>query len=184
MGKLSVSPADEEIHELDYNGSINNNNFVSVKQSSIFKSRIFITISKQLRENLLLIATVIGVVIGIGLAFILREYATLTNIEKSYFGFPGELFLRMLKFLILPLIGSSLITGIAGLGTAKAGKVAGRALLYYFATTVIAVIMGLVLVTTIQPGKNNKASETDDNFDDPLKGEKVTTQDTILDLIR
>ena len=106
------------------------------------------------------------------------------NIEKSYFGFPGELFLRMLKFLILPLIGSSLITGIAGLGTAKAGKVAGRALLYYFATTVIAVIMGLVLVTTIQPGKNNKASETDDNFDDPLKGEKVTTQDTILDLIR
>jgi Na+/H+-dicarboxylate symporter len=172
MGKMSISPAEE--------GEASNlNNLIAFnKRSAIFK-----TIKKQMRENLLLIATVIGVFIGIGLAFIIRPYG-LTKVERSYFGFPGELFLRMLKFLILPLIGSSLITGIAGLGTSKAGKVAGRALIYYFFTTVIAVIMGLVLVTTIQPGKNNKAGDNGEDFVDPLKGEKVTTVDTILDLIR
>jgi Na+/H+-dicarboxylate symporter len=53
-----------------------------------------------------------SVLVGIGLAFILRSYANLTNPEKLYFGFPGEIFLRMLKFLILPLITSSLISGI------------------------------------------------------------------------
>jgi Na+/H+-dicarboxylate symporter len=126
MGKVSISPAEYGVF-----------NEIAVKK----RSAIFIKIKKQMRENLLLIATVIGVFIGIGLAFIIRPYG-LTKVEKSYFGFPGELFLRMLKFLILPLIGSSLITGIAGLGTSKAGKVAGRALIYYFVTTVIAVIMG------------------------------------------
>ena len=89
----------------------------------------------------------------------------------------------MLKFLILPLLGSSLITGIAGLGTSKAGKVAVRALIYYFSTTVIAVVLGLVLVTSIKPGSRNSFNETQSDYD-PLKGEKVTTQDTILDLIR
>jgi solute carrier family 1 (high affinity glutamate transporter) protein 1 len=140
-------------------------------------------IKKQAKENVLLIATVLAVIFGIGLAFIIREYTNLTTVEKSYFGFPGELFLRMLKFLILPLVASSMITGIAGLGTSRAGKVAARALIYYFLTTISAVILGLVLVSTIKPGSRNSAS-IDPTAKDPLKGEKVTTQDTILDLIR
>lgn len=48
---------------------------------------------------------------GIGLGLVVREYATLSHLDKQYFGFPGEILMRMLKLIILPLIISSMITG-------------------------------------------------------------------------
>lgn len=140
------------------------------------------TIQKQLKENVLLILTVISVAIGIALGFILRIYTNMSPPEKSYFGFPGEVFLRILKFLILPLISSSLISGIAGLGTEKTGKIAARALIFYFCSTFSAVVLGLILVSTIRPGYLSKTKYQ--GAFDPLSTRKVNTADTILDLIR
>jgi len=42
-----------------------------------------------------------------------RDYTSLSQLEKQYFGFPGEVLMRMLKLVILPLIVSSMITGIS-----------------------------------------------------------------------
>lgn len=42
---------------------------------------------------------------------VVREYASLSHLHKQYFGFPGEILMRMLKLVILPLIISSMITG-------------------------------------------------------------------------
>lgn len=51
-----------------------------------------------------------GICLGIGV----REYANLSSLDKQYFGFPGEILMRMLKLVILPLIVSSMITGNLG----------------------------------------------------------------------
>lgn len=48
---------------------------------------------------------------GISLGVLVREYASLSHLHKQYFGFPGEILMRMLKLVILPLIISSMITG-------------------------------------------------------------------------
>lgn len=48
---------------------------------------------------------------GISLGVVVREYASLSQLHKQYFGFPGEILMRMLKLVILPLIISSMITG-------------------------------------------------------------------------
>lgn len=48
---------------------------------------------------------------GISLGVVVREYASLSHLHKQYFGFPGEILMRMLKLVILPLIISSMITG-------------------------------------------------------------------------
>jgi Na+/H+-dicarboxylate symporter len=103
-------------------------------------------LKKYLKNNLNLIFTISSVVIGILLGLILKRYTNLNSLQKQYFGFPGEIFLRMLKFIILPLVMSSLICGIAGLERQKASKIASRAFIYYFSTTVIAVVLGLILV--------------------------------------
>ncbi len=50
---------------------------------------------------------------GIALGVLVRDYTSLSQLEKQYFGFPGEILMRMLKLVILPLIVSSMITGIA-----------------------------------------------------------------------
>lgn len=52
---------------------------------------------------------------GISLGVVVREYASLSHLYKQYFGFPGEILMRMLKLVILPLIISSMITGNRGL---------------------------------------------------------------------
>lgn len=72
------------------------------------------------------------------------------------FDFIGTLFINALKMLILPLIASSMITGIAGVGKGI-GKLGGRTLLFYAATTLIAVLIGLSFVNLIRPGFENGA---------------------------
>jgi L-cystine uptake protein TcyP (sodium:dicarboxylate symporter family) len=63
----------------------------------------------HVKDNFLLMATVICVISGIGLGFTLRSSFEFNENQIRYFGFLGQLFLRMLKFLILPLIAFSLI---------------------------------------------------------------------------
>lgn len=64
-----------------------------------------------LKNNWLLLATLAAVVLGIVMGLLVREYSKLSNLEKFYFAFPGEILMRMLKLIILPLIVSSMITG-------------------------------------------------------------------------
>lgn len=52
--------------------------------------------------------------LGIGVGVLVREYGKLSNLDKFYFSFPGEVLMRMLKLIILPLIISSMITGMTG----------------------------------------------------------------------
>uniref|UniRef100_A0A8C2BJH6 Amino acid transporter n=1 Tax=Cyprinus carpio TaxID=7962 RepID=A0A8C2BJH6_CYPCA len=100
--------------------------------------------------------------------------------EKQYFGFPGEILMRMLKLVILPLIVSSMITGVAALDSEVSGRIGLRAVVYYLSTTIIAVILGIVLVTTIKPG----VSQSADNIERAGSTPNVSTVDTLLDLVR
>uniref|UniRef100_A0A3P8WQE3 Amino acid transporter n=1 Tax=Cynoglossus semilaevis TaxID=244447 RepID=A0A3P8WQE3_CYNSE len=144
------------------------------------RERRGVTFKGLLKKNWLLIATVLSVVLGITLGVAVREYATLSNLHKQYFGFPGEILMRMLKLVILPLIISSMITGVAALDSEVSGKIGLRAVIYYFSTTIIAVILGIILVMTIKPG----VSQTADHISRAGTTPNVTTVDTLLDLIR
>eukprot|EP00075_Anas_platyrhynchos_P012584 XP_027301837.1 excitatory amino acid transporter 3 isoform X1 [Anas platyrhynchos] len=138
-----------------------------------------------LRKNWLLLSTVAAVLLGDALGAVLEwhagtEYGKLSNLDKFYFSFPGEVLMRMLKLIILPLIISSMITGVAALDSSVSGKIGLRAVIYYFCTTVIAVILGIVLVVTIKPGVPQTADEIDRVGSTP----EVSTVDAMLDLIR
>lgn len=68
-------------------------------------------------------------------------------------GFLGDLFLRLLKMIIIPLIFTSLVSGIASLGDLRAvGRVGVRTVVYYTLSTTLAIAVGLTLVNIIQPG--------------------------------
>lgn len=63
------------------------------------------------------------VFLGIGIGVLVREYSKLSNLEKFYFAFPGEILMRMLKLIILPLIVSSMITGTLNCSFLIMGKI-------------------------------------------------------------
>ena len=67
--------------------------------------------------------------------------------------FMGTLFLKALKMVIVPLIATSIISGLAGIGTAaNVGRLGVKTLLYYVSTSLMAILTGLLLVNLIEPG--------------------------------
>ncbi len=72
--------------------------------------------------------------------------------------FLGELFLKALFVMVVPLVISSIIVGVTSLGDVRRlGPLGGRTILYFMTTTGIAVIIGLILVLLIQPGTQESA---------------------------
>ena len=65
----------------------------------------------------------------------------------------GKIFLNLLTMMVVPLVMASVMSGILGLGDIrKLGRPGGLAVTYYLMTTVLAVIVGLLMVNLIQPG--------------------------------
>ncbi len=71
----------------------------------------------------------------------------------KYVTWIGDLFLRALKMIIVPLILTSIISGVANIGGASSlGKLGLKTLTYYLVTSLLAILVGLTLVNLIQPG--------------------------------
>lgn len=71
----------------------------------------------------------------------------------EYITWMGELFLRALKMIIVPLILTSIISGVANIGSAQSlGKLGIKTILYYMTTSLMAIFVGLILVNLLQPG--------------------------------
>ena len=101
----------------------------------------------------ILIAIVLAGIIG---AFTGTDAAVAGVTFHSVFDFIGTLFINALKMLIVPLIASSMISGMAGIGQSGGGlgRLGGKTLGFYLATTLLAILVGLALVNAVQPGVN------------------------------
>ncbi|MDH3717691.1 MAG: dicarboxylate/amino acid:cation symporter [Planctomycetota bacterium] len=98
--------------------------------------------------------------------------------------FCGELFLQVLKLLVIPLVMTSMICGITALGDVRnLGKIGGWTLIYYMTTAGAAVLLGIVLVQIIQPGV-----DADDTFafvtENVMEKEGTDTLQTLLNVFR
>ncbi|KAG7232538.1 hypothetical protein INR49_008410 [Caranx melampygus] len=109
------------------------------------------TVRNFCKRNGLLTLSVIAVLTGCTLGFMLRG-TQLSTQAKIYFSFPGELLMRMLKMLILPLITSSLMSGLSSMESKACCRMGVLTVTYYLWTTFIAVVVGIVLVIIIKPG--------------------------------
>lgn len=118
----------------------------------------------------------LGLVVGAGLGYAIgswaidqvasdtpsaqRGAAAAGHATSSYaylvFDLLGDLFIQGLKLIIVPLVTSSIILAIVGIGRgAGIGRLGGKTLLYYGCTSLIAILIGLVLVNAVAPGTNN-----------------------------
>ena len=135
-----------------------------------------------MRENLLLLLIFIGVVFGFIVGILLngkvQDSKTPSPTEIAmYISFPGELFLRMLKLLIFPLIASSVIVSLAVLDRTSAAKLGKRAAVYFLITTFVAATLGVILASVLKPGASKTAVKI-------VEEKNVKAIHAILDLIR
>ncbi|XP_070397723.1 excitatory amino acid transporter 3 [Nothobranchius furzeri] len=135
--------------------------------------------TSYVKENNLIVASLVAVVLGIVLGVVLKTYVILTDEQQEYIKFPGEILMRMLQFVSVPLITTSVTLGVAGLSINTSRHIAFRATLYFTITTLVAVTIGLILAVIIRPGAVNHLGQdfTGSNTD-------FSTIDALLDLGR
>ncbi|MEK5069199.1 dicarboxylate/amino acid:cation symporter [Sporosarcina sp. FSL K6-1508] len=96
----------------------------------------------------------------------------------------GDLFLRLIKFIIAPLILSTLVVGVAGTSDPKQlGKMGIKTIVYYLGTTAIAIIIGLAVAFMISPGKGITISTEGLTIPEAATQEPQGAITTILNII-
>lgn len=108
----------------------------------------------------ILIAIVVAAIVG-GYVYNVQQATgvdpTIAGVKfLSIFEYIGTMFLNALKMIIVPLILSSIIVGVAGIGSGgNLGALGGKTLLFYATTTLAAILVGLILINAVGPGYVN-----------------------------
>ncbi len=125
-------------------------------------SRSLVNLSSELQgliRTRLWLQVLIGMVLGIGTGLLLGEQAGLVSPEMSarigaWLALPGQLFLAIIKFVVVPLIAASVIRGIAAGGDgATLQKLGSRVVAFFLVSTIVAAFLGLAVATLIEPGR-------------------------------
>lgn len=120
----------------------------------------------------ILLSLIAGIVFGISLNLILNSSvdASFKTFIDSYmingvFELFGQLFIKSIKMLVVPLVLISLICGVTGIGDiSKLGRVGGKALVFYLLTTAVAISFALLIAHIINPGDGITIAANTDNF--------------------
>lgn len=117
----------------------------------------------------------IGMVLGIVTGLILKEHATLLKPL-------GDVFIRLIKMLVVPLVLFTLISGVASLGDPKAlGRIGAKAFGLYICTAIMAITIGIICAEILQPGAGLTINIPSNN--DIASPEKITIVESFLRMI-
>ena len=132
--------------------------------------------------NWILISMILGLIVGL----ILNFYVTNTFIKEvvlidNVFYLGGNLFIKLMKMLVVPLVFCSIIVGVTSISDIKKiGSIGGRAILIYLLTTALAVSIALLIAGIVEPGMGLNMT----GLADPSNvTTNVTVTSTILDMI-
>lgn len=104
--------------------------------------------------TMIFIGMLLGIVVGYLCSITWPNPQTAKEIA-GYISLVSDIFLRLIKMIIAPLVFSTLVVGIAHMGdTASVGRVGGKALLWFVAASFCSLMLGLILVNLLQPGHN------------------------------
>lgn len=130
------------------------------------------------------IALFSGMILGMVLHYFVPEgYIRDQVLVEGVFYIIGQIFIRLMQMLVVPLVFFSIADGCRNMGDSKTlGKVGGRILIFYLTTTAIAIIVALVIAKLINPGQGMQMSLGDNTY--KVEGaDSVSFKDTILDMI-
>ncbi len=104
--------------------------------------------------TLIMIALILGIVVGY-ICHLLAPNAAAAKAISGYFLIITNIFLRLIRMIIAPLVFSTLVAGIASLGDTKAvGRIAGKALGWFISASLVSLLLGMLLVNLLAPGSN------------------------------
>ncbi|CAJ0584796.1 unnamed protein product, partial [Mesorhabditis spiculigera] len=140
-------------------------------------------IQRNLLLTLTIAAVIVGAIIGIGL----KATMNLGEEAGNLIGFPGKILLQMFKMIVVPLITVALICGVGGMRKEEMGRIGGLATAVFFASTIVAVLLGIIVMWAVHPGRPDAdlvAVWRSEENKDKSAYEPGDPMDTFLDLLR
>src|SRR5262245_19901917 len=106
-------------------------------------------------QRFLTLFVLAGLILGVGVGYILHQQQPSTAWPEiaANFKLVTDVFLRLIRMIIAPLVFSTLVVGIAHMGdTGSLGRVGVRTLLWFITASIFSLLLGLVIVHALQPG--------------------------------
>ncbi|WP_176060542.1 glutamate/aspartate:proton symporter GltP [Paraburkholderia sp. BCC1876] len=105
----------------------------------------------------ILIGLIVGIVVGMVLNhFPQQRESIVTGLLQP----AGDIFIRLIKMVVVPIVFTSMVVGIAGVGDGRSlGRIGLKTLIYFEVITTIAIVLGLVLGNVLQPGVGTDMSQ-------------------------
>ena len=128
-----------------------------------------------------------GMILGIVLGYIL--HATIPDpkeaaIVAGYFTIITDLFLRLIKMIIAPLVFSMLVVGIAHMGdTESIGRIGLKAMAWFIAASLVSLTLGMVMVNILRPGENLGLPLPEASASTNLKVSALTLKEFVTHLV-
>lgn len=102
----------------------------------------------------------IQILLGLILGVIVGAVFYGNPVAVSYLQPLGDIFIRLIKMIVVPIVFSSLVVGVAGVGDIKkVGKIGGKTILYFEVVTTFAIIIGIVVANLFHPGTGININE-------------------------
>ena len=103
----------------------------------------------QMKKLGLAFQIILGLILGIIVGAVFYGNPVVTSYLQPF----GDIFIRLIKMIVVPIVFSSLVVGVAGVGDIKkVGKIGGKTILYFEIVTTFAIIVGLLVANLVHPG--------------------------------
>jgi Na+/H+-dicarboxylate symporter len=125
-----------------------------------------------------------GIILGMIVGSLTQKGATLFGIDLFHYTFPifelcGRIFINALTLIVVPLVSSSIITGIARIGNeASFGRIGGKTFGFYLGTSLLAILIGLFCVNLLKPGFHIDSAALANHVEAAAIQEHITTEET------
>ena len=138
------------------------------------------TLSQSLKGQGGTITALLSIVSGVIFGSLLRNFCDLRQEEIIWIALPGELFMRMLTCLSMPLVLPKLVTAIGSLDPKSGGKILGKVLLFYASVNIVIEITGILTFYAIN---STNSSKTDIVLNNDYSNDVLPTSFFIHDLL-
>lgn len=122
---------------------------------------------------------ILGLVVGLGMNIFAPDL--FGPVDKYFFAPLGDIFLRLIQMMVIPIVFISIVLGTANIGDPKKlGRIGGKTILFFLLSTAVAITIAMALAFIVQPGEPGLLDEEAANFE---SSEAPSVVDTLVNII-
>jgi Na+/H+-dicarboxylate symporter len=140
-----------------------------------------------MRSQRLTMIIFIGMVLGIAVGAACHQLWPDPQMAKTIAGYISlftDIFLRLIKMIIAPLVFTTLVVGVAHMGDTKSvGRIGGKAMLWFVSASLVSLLLGLIMVNILRPGDNLNLPLPDASAATHLNAASLSFKDFVTHLV-